>query len=173
MTLAARAWPTYKKRMPAPEGFTWVDKPLLAAMARPQELDEFVWLREQGIQLLIALSESPPRRDFVNEAGLLILHVPVEDMHPPSDKQIDLCMSAIQKAHSQEMAVGVHCTAGLGRTGVILACYLIVQGMSAKNAIARVRRLRPGSIETDEQAEAVANFARRKRADDDDDTEEE
>jgi atypical dual specificity phosphatase len=150
--------------MPAPDGFSWVDKPLLAAMARPEELDEFVWIREQGIQLLIALSESPPRRDYANEAGLLILHVPVEDMHPPSQKQIDLCMSAIHKAHTQEMAVGVHCTAGLGRTGVILACYFIGQDMSAKNAIARVRRLRPGSIETDEQADAIAAFARRHRA---------
>jgi atypical dual specificity phosphatase len=150
--------------MPAPDGFSWIDKPLLAAMAHPRELDEFVWLREQGIQLLISLCETPPRRDYANEAGLLILHVPVEDMHPPSQKQIDLCMSAIQKAHSQEMAVGIHCTAGLGRTGVILACYLIQQDMSAKNAIARIRRLRPGSIETDEQAEAIATFAGRMRS---------
>jgi atypical dual specificity phosphatase len=151
--------------MPAPEGFSWVDKPLLAAMARPEELDDFTWLREQGIQLLISLSEHPPRRDHVNEAGLLTLHVPVEDMHPPSQKQIDLCMSAIQKAHAQEMAVGIHCTAGLGRTGVILACYFIKQNLSAKNAIARVRRLRPGSVETDEQVDAITTFARRTRAD--------
>jgi len=150
--------------MPAPEGFSWVDKPLLAAMARPEELDEFAWLREQGIQLLISLTETPPRRAYANDAGLLILHVPVEDMHPPSQKQIDLCMSAIHKAHSQDMAVGVHCTAGLGRTGVILACYFVEQNMSAKNAIARVRRLRPGSIETDEQADAIAAFAHRHRA---------
>jgi atypical dual specificity phosphatase len=149
--------------MPAPEGFSWVDKPLLAAMARPEELDEFIWLREQGIQVLISLSETPLHRDLVNEAGLLTLHVPVEDMHPPSQKQIDLCMSAIEKAHSQEMAVGVHCTAGLGRTGVVLACYFITQDISAKNAIARIRRLRPGSIETDEQADAVEEFARRRR----------
>ncbi len=136
-------------------------------MARPEELDEFTWLREQGIQLLIALSEDPPRRDYANDAGLLVLHVPVEDMHPPSEKQIDLCISAIHKAHAQEMAIGIHCTAGLGRTGVMVACYLVHQGMSAKNAIARVRRLRPGSIETDEQADAIAAYARRQRQTDD------
>jgi hypothetical protein len=33
--------------------------------------------------------------------------------------------------------------------------------MTAANAIGKVRRLRPGSIETDEQADAVAIFARR------------
>jgi atypical dual specificity phosphatase len=98
---------------------------------------------------------------LVNEAGLLLLHVPVEDMHPPSRHQIDLCMSAIVKAHTQNMGVGVHCGAGLGRTGVVLACYFVDQDMSAMNAIGRVRRLRPGSIETDEQVEAIEEYARR------------
>jgi len=151
--------------MPAPEGFSWIDKPLLAAMAMPREADEFTWLRAQGLQLLISLTEDPPRRDFVNEAGLFLVHVPVEDMHPPSESQIELCMSAIAKAHSQDMGVGIHCGAGLGRTGVILACYFVNQDMSAMNAIARVRRLRPGSIETDEQLEAIADYARRRKGD--------
>jgi len=61
----------------------------------------------------------------------------------------------------KKMGVAVHCTAGLGRTGVVLACHLVTRGMSADNAIARIRRLRPGSIETDEQAIAVDEFARR------------
>ncbi|MFO0964119.1 MAG: dual specificity protein phosphatase 23 [Gemmataceae bacterium] len=143
-----------------PEAFTWVDKPLLAAMAKPTEAEEYQWLRAQGIQLLISLTEYPPRRDFVNDAGLLLLHVPIQDMHPPSQRQLEVCMSSIQKALNQNMAVGIHCGAGLGRTGTVLACYFVTQGMSAKNAIARVRRLRPGSVETDEQIEAVEEFAR-------------
>jgi atypical dual specificity phosphatase len=57
--------------------------------------------------------------------------------------------------------VAVHCGAGLGRTGVILACWFVSKNLSVKNAIARVRRLRPGSIETESQEEAVAEFARR------------
>jgi len=144
-----------------PEGFSWVDKPLLAAMAKPDSLEEFQWLRGQGVQLLISLTETPARRDLVNEAGLLSLHVPIEDLHPPTQRQIDVCMSAIQKALKQDMAVGVHCGAGLGRTGTILACYFVGQGVSAKNAIARVRRLRPGSIETDEQVASIEEYARR------------
>ena len=59
------------------------------------------------------------------------------------------------------MGVVVHCSAGLGRTGTVLACYFVQQGMSAKNAVARVRRMRPGSIETDEQADAVVEYAKR------------
>lgn len=151
--------------MPSPNKFSWIDKPLLAGMARPESLEELQALRGEGVDLLISLTEDPPRRDWVNDAGLFLLHVPVEDMQPPSPEQVDQCLSAIAKAHERKMGVCIHCGAGLGRTGVILACYLVTRDFSAKNAIARVRRLRPGSIETEEQAEAVADFARRRAVD--------
>jgi atypical dual specificity phosphatase len=147
--------------MSAPSGFTWFDKPLLAAMAFPGDPEEYVWLRQQGIEVLLSLSEEPPRRHWVNEAGLMLVHVPVEDMEAPTQEQLDQCLSAITRAHDHKLGVAVHCTAGLGRTGVILACYLVTKGMSAKNAVARVRRMRPGSDETSEQAAAVTEFARR------------
>jgi atypical dual specificity phosphatase len=148
--------------MSPPHGFTWIEKPRLAALGRPDSLDDFRWLRKEGIELLISLTEERPRRDWVNEAGLLMMHVPVEDMEPPTQEQLDRCISAIERANEHDMGVAVHCGAGLGRTGVVLACYFVARGMTAQNAIGRVRRLRPGSIETDEQAEAVVDFARRR-----------
>jgi atypical dual specificity phosphatase len=147
--------------MPAPRGFSWVERPKLAALAQPSCLEDYLWLRQQGIELLIALTEDRPRRDWADEAGLLVYHEPLEDMEPPTQEQLDRCVSAILKAFSRNMPVAVHCGAGLGRTGVVLAAYLVTTGLSAANAIARVRRLRPNSIETDEQAESVEFFARR------------
>ncbi len=122
--------------MPAPNGFTWVDPPLLAAMAQPGDPDEYVWLREQGVQLVISLCEDPPRRSWLNEAGLFSMHIPVEDMHPPAPKQIELCLQAIDKAHARNFAVAIHCGAGLGRTGTMVACYFVKKGMTAPAAIA-------------------------------------
>jgi protein-tyrosine phosphatase len=92
---------------------------------------------------------------------MLLFHVPVVDMEAPTLEQVDRALSAITRANERQMGVAVHCTAGLGRTGVILACYFVTRGLSSSNAIARVRRLRPGSIETDEQADAVVSFSRR------------
>jgi protein-tyrosine phosphatase len=37
----------------------------------------------------------------------------------------------------------------------LLACYLVRQGLSAAEAIERVRAVRPGSIETRQQVQAV------------------
>ena len=147
--------------MERPSGFTWIDKPLLGAMAQPESVEELEWLRSQGVEVLLSLTEDPPRRDWINHAGLLLFHVPVVDMEAPTLEQVDRALSAITRANERQMGVTVHCTAGLGRTGVILACYFVTRDLNAKNAIARVRRLRPGSIETDDQAEAVEEFARR------------
>jgi len=149
--------------MSQPSGFSWIEKPLLAALARPEGPEEMEWLRTHGIELLLSLTEDPPRRDWLNDAGLLLFHVPVLDMEAPTQEQLERCVSAINRAHERNMAVAVHCGAGLGRTGVVLAVYLVSKGFTASNAIARVRRLRPGSIETAEQAMAVNEYAARQK----------
>jgi len=149
--------------MPQPTGFSWIEKSLLAAMARPEAVEDLNWLRKQGIDLILSLTEDPPRRDWVNNAGLLLIHEPMIDMAAPEQEQLQRCVSAIVKAHERKMGVVIHCAAGMGRTGVVLACYFIDKGLNATNAIARVRRLRPGSIETEEQEEAVAEFYRKRQ----------
>jgi len=111
--------------------------------------------------VLISLTEERPRRDHADEAGLLVYHEPLEDMEPPTQDQLDRCVSGILRALEKDMPVAIHCGAGLGRTGVVLAAFFVAKGMTAANAIARVRRLRPHSIETDEQAESIEHYARR------------
>jgi atypical dual specificity phosphatase len=145
-----------------PDGFSWIDRPHLAACARPSDPDEFAWLRQQGIQILLTLSEDRPRRDWVDAAGLLVVHVPIVDMDAPTQEQLDKAVSTLIRARSQGMGVAVHCTAGLGRTGTVLAAYFVAQGFTPTAAVARVRELRPGSIETGEQEEAVIEFAGRR-----------
>ena len=149
--------------MSAPHGFSWVEKPLLAALGRPASPEDLAWLRRQGVEVLLSLTEERPPRDWADEAGLLVFHEPLEDMEAPSQEQLDRAVSAILKALDSRMAVAVHCGAGLGRTGVVLAAYLVARGASAQSAVAKIRRLRPGSVETEEQAEAVEAFARRRK----------
>jgi atypical dual specificity phosphatase len=145
--------------MTQPYNFSWIEKPKLAAMGMPDSIEELEWLRAQGIEVVITLREDPLPRYWLSETGLLGLHVPVEDMGSPSVEQIQECLSAIDKANQQEMGVVIHCFAGRGRTGTILACYFVQKGMNAVEAMDHVRELRPGSIESFPQEMVVEEFA--------------
>lgn len=144
-----------------PTGFSWVDEPHLAAMAAPGSSADLTWLRRHKVDVLVSLTEDPLPKNWVDDAGLMVVNVPVPDMEPPSDRQLDYLLDTIKKANAAGMGVGVHCGAGLGRTGTVLAVYFVALGVPAQRAIDRVRDLRPGSIETTEQERAIERFATR------------
>jgi atypical dual specificity phosphatase len=143
-----------------PPGFSWVDHPRLAALALPRAADDLQWLRRNGIDVLVSLTEDPLPRHWVNDAGVMALHVPVPDMEPPTERQLDHIVAAVQRATESGLGVAVHCLAGMGRTGTVLAALLVADGLSARDALERVRDLRPGSVETLEQERAIERYAR-------------
>jgi atypical dual specificity phosphatase len=150
--------------MSRPYFFSWIDEPLLAACAEPGGQEQLAWLRGQGVDILITLTEEPLPRTWVDAAGLLGVHVPVPDMDVPRTDQLEQVMSVIDKARAGGMGVAIHCLAGRGRTGTVLAAYFVHRGLSAREAIQKVRDLRPGSIEVPEQEEAIRAFERSRKA---------
>lgn len=141
------------------DGFSWVENSLLSASPFPLDEADLRWLREQGVDILLTLTPDPVPRRSVDQAGLMSVHVPIDDMQAPTFEQLEQCIGVIEKARESRMAVNVHCLYGQGRTGTILAAYLISQGFSASEAIKRVRELRPGSIESYRQEESLHRFA--------------
>jgi len=80
----------------------------------------------------------------------------VTDFTAPNPGQIDRMVSFIsEQIETWERPVVVTCYAGLGRTGTVLACYLVYSGYAAEQAIRLIRELRPRSIQTREQEDAV------------------
>jgi len=146
-------------------GFSWVIDGELGGMPRPggiRPLDrDLEFLREQGIVLLVSLTEEPTDPAAVAAAGIELLHLPVADFTAPSQRQLDEFVSAAARSIANGGGVGVHCAGGKGRTGTFLAVFLVSRGMSAQEAIAEVRRLRPGSIETEDQERAVEQYYNR------------
>ena len=128
--------------MSRPYFFSWIDEPHLAASAEPGGPEQLAWLRSQGVDILITLTEDCLPRTWIDTAGLMSVHVPVPDMDIPTVDQIDRVMSVIDKAKASAMGVAIHCLAGKGRTGTILAAYFVHQGLSAEEAIRAFERAR-------------------------------
>lgn len=149
--------------MHLPVGFSWVVKGELAAMGRPHGRRDFERLKDAGIGQIITLTRDGLREPLVREFGFDYLHLPVEDFRPPTLEQVEAFVNAVAAARRRGVATVVHCLSGKGRTGTMLACYLVAQGRSAEEAIGEVRALRPGSIETPEQEDMVRQYARRTR----------
>jgi atypical dual specificity phosphatase len=139
---------------------TWLDDEGLGACRYPRDEKSLRELAEHGVTVLINLHERPHPAGVLGRYGLSEIHLPVPDFTPPTPAQLQAGVAAIETAISDGRRVAVHCGGGLGRTGTLLACYLVKRGLGPDEAIARIRAARPGSVETARQEAAVAAFAR-------------
>lgn len=140
--------------------FSWLFENKLAAMSYPQSEDAFSLLDQFGIRAILNLSERPHSVEIPNSFGMLITHISIADYTAPTLNQAQEAVAMISSCLDQNIPIAVHCLAGLGRTGTILACYLVKTGMPADKAISLIRERRPGSIETAEQVAIVYEYER-------------
>lgn len=138
-------------------GFSFVDDSL-AGMPQPYA-DDVPFLAEQGLALLISAREVPMDPALLAPYGIDGLHLPIEDFTAPTLEQQRQFVAEVRGRRALGERVGVHCLAGLGRTGTLLATWFVAEGYAPQAAIDHVRALRPGSIETAEQEAAVFGYA--------------
>mmetsp|Transcript_920 Transcript_920/g.2004 ORF Transcript_920/g.2004 Transcript_920/m.2004 type:complete len:1150 (-) Transcript_920:131-3580(-) len=154
---------------------SWVVANCLLGASTPKSLEHVVALREAlGITLVVTLTEEepldaswfaadrhPPRSN---------LFCPVPNTKPPTLNQAHSLMKAMEAEAARGGRFLVHCGGGKGRAGTVIACWLVKHGftdgmswdgtpaMGAEEAVAVLRAMRPGSIETEDQRLFVSKF---------------
>lgn len=150
--------------------FYWIAEGELAGCSRPggrlrraSTLEaDLTALTERGIGALLTLTARPLPADALRRYGLTALHLPVPDFHPPTTEQFLRALRFIDERRADGAAVAVHCQGGQGRTGSVLAAWLIRAGDEPELALRRVRGVCPGAVEVKSQEDALRRLARDK-----------
>ncbi len=109
------------------------------------------------------LLDVPGFPDRVRAFGIPWFHLPIVDLDVPDgrfDEEWETAGGELRRILADGGRIILHCRAGLGRTGTMAARLLIEFGMDPREAIARVRRVRPGAIQTRVQEEYVLKCGR-------------
>ena len=140
-----------------PDNFSWLIEGKLAGSAIPTSKDEVKWMEDEGVKSIVTIREEPLDEDWVKNMNYL--HVHSNDMGVPDFSDLVFSVDFVHSRITNNEPVMVHCLAGLGRTGTILACYLIkYEKMSAEDAITHVREKRHGSIQSFVQEEMIFQY---------------
>ncbi len=79
------------------------------------------------------------------------LHLPIVDFGVPNTQDWGDALNDLLGTLNAGGRVLAHCKGGQGRSGMLLLRLLVSQGENPEAALARIRKIRPHAVETDEQ----------------------
>ncbi len=130
----------------------------MPGLVRPLD-DDLNILIENDVGAIVTLTEDSILLPLPYRKRFKLLHLPVENLEPPTLKQVIRFMDFVDAEFSRGVNVAVHCLMGIGRTGTMIAAYRVRMGEGPQEAIDNLREIR-NFIETKEQEEIVHKYHR-------------
>lgn len=127
----------------------------------PSTRDDVEEMKANGIKVIISLETDYPVPNFA-EFDIEHYEIPVSDFGTPTEDAVVEFIEILRKSMSEGKPVLVHCYAGCGRTGTMLAlAEIYLYGEREGNrAIRKVREVRSCAIETFSQEQAIRYHAK-------------
>jgi len=97
-----------------------------------------------GIDYYVDLTEPGEQLDYhhlLPEGAVYVRSAIVDTSVPYNISQTRALLSTLREALARERSIYVHCRAGIGRTGLIIGCFLAEEGRDGESAIKRLNRL--------------------------------
>jgi protein-tyrosine phosphatase len=168
---------------PIPDSYWLIDGTLLAGEypgtyqedATREKLTKFL---DAGIRTFIDLTEEHELSRYDHLLTLLAAKRGIQTRHvrqsirdygvPTARAQMVTILNTLREEIDAGRPVYVHCWGGIGRTGTVIGCWLVEQGLSGDDALRRIEELRRHvpdrrmrSPESDEQCEYVRHWKER------------
>ena len=117
-----------------------VDEGRLAGLPGPAYMEwDLARLRTMGFSVVVSLECQRLNTFEIEDAGFEHRKICIPDFAAPTFDQMDEFVSFVDSKKVEGKKVLVHCYAGRGRTGTMLAAYLIHEGMHSDAAIREIR----------------------------------
>eukprot|EP01114_Cavostelium_apophysatum_P015947 TRINITY_DN4451_c0_g1_i1.p1 TRINITY_DN4451_c0_g1~~TRINITY_DN4451_c0_g1_i1.p1 ORF type:complete len:501 (+),score=81.70 TRINITY_DN4451_c0_g1_i1:87-1589(+) len=140
----------------------WIIEGKLAASCSPgylsingyiPALDDFAdFFADNGISGIVRLNDPLYPSSFFTQKTIEHCDLPFSDGCIPSADLVSSFLEFVDRHVDSGMAVVVHCRGGIGRTGTLIACYLMRSfKFTALEAIGFLRLRRPGSVSSMQQ----------------------
>lgn len=165
--MQAQADPEQKRLRPIPESY-WVIPGRLLAGEYPGARNRSVAQRKverllkAGITCFVDLTQEGEwllrpywphvQAALSDHAHIEHLRRPIRDMSVPTQAQMADILHTIDDALARNHTVYVHCWGGIGRTGTVVGCYLVQQGLDGSTALERLAQLRQGTPDSNRRS---------------------
>lgn len=123
---------------------------------------------KNDVDLIVVLTESAEYHvfagmdliSFYEREGMDVIHLPIPDHGvPPNRKAFQEAVRTVMEQSQKGRTTAIHCLAGIGRTGMFIACLARQDfGYSGRDAIHWARKYVPGALENARQEQLVLNY---------------
>lgn len=145
-----------------PRGFRWIVPGKVATTPLPGAVidinHDLAALRVVGVTMLITLTRNDLPQEALHKHGLRNLHLSIYDREPPTIAQLKMLTRRMSDMIQKGEVLAVHCRAGIGRTGTVIAGWLIKEGLTAEAALQRIRVIDKQYVQTAEQEQFLHDF---------------
>ncbi|MHA2294456.1 MAG: protein-tyrosine phosphatase family protein [Candidatus Hodarchaeales archaeon] len=131
--------------------YDWIVEKELLAASLPTSVEDIKLLHQAGVKTIISLCDGYDVEQIIRKSKVNVTHLVFEipDFSVPDESQVEEFLKYMEFG---DKPVAIHCYAGIGRTGTMIAMYLIhKKGMGAREAIEFVRSRRYGAVESQVQ----------------------
>ncbi len=145
-----------------PSGFSWLVPGKLAGTPQPGaagDIDaDLLALKRAGVTMLITLTEQDLPPEPLRRYGLSNLHLPIYSLEAPTVAQNHMLLKRMEVLLANGHVLAVHCLGGIGRTGTVLAAWLVHEGLTATEALRRLRLIDVKYVQSAEQEAFLQRF---------------
>jgi protein-tyrosine phosphatase len=97
--------------------------------------------------------------EIADEFEIKLLRYPLVDAETPKNfDTMNLITKTIQQNFEAGNTIIIHCLAGLGRSGMVAACWLVTRGFSGQEAINHIQTFRKNSLFLECQQRFIIEF---------------